>query len=91
MSRRREQNWSRYTTIEAIAEHPNFLRGLLDAWQGRPSTPPFYDELWAYERARYYVAACRREGRAPLRPIVDGKLNPALIREIHRLFRDGGF
>jgi hypothetical protein len=89
MSRRPEQISTSRTTTRAIVADPNFLRGVQDACQGRPSDPPLYDPRWAYERARSYVAACRRDGRPPLRPIVDGKVNPAIIRELDRLFDAG--
>jgi hypothetical protein len=89
VNRRREQISTSRTTTRAIVADPNFLHGLQDAWLGHPSDPPLYDPRWAYERARSYVAACRRAGRPPLRPIVDGKVNPAIIRELNRLFEAG--
>ena len=89
VNRRREQISTSRTTTRAIVADPNFLRGLQDAWLGQPSDPPLYDPRWAYERARFYVAACRLVGRPPLRPIVDGKVNPVIIRELDRLFEAG--
>jgi hypothetical protein len=77
------------TTTRAIVADPFFRLGMEDALQGRPSDPPPHDYRWSYERARFYVAACRRDGRPPLRPIVDGKVNPAIIRELDRLFASG--
>jgi hypothetical protein len=76
------------TSLREIAADPEFWRGVLDAWHGKPLDVPD-DSNWAYERGRCYVAACRSEGRAPLRQYVGDKLNENLVRDLAHYFDTG--
>ena len=75
-------------SVRKIVVHPEFWRGVLDAWQGKPHDVPD-DDRWFYERGRAYANACRGEGRAPLRKYVGNKLNKNLVREVAYYFDKG--